>query len=151
MERTLSLSGIQLILPHRYPFLLIDRITEFIPEKRIAGVKTFTINDCYLNGHFPGAPVVPCGILLEMTTQLGAVLVMERPGMEGKIPMILQIPSAEMRRPVHAGDALRVEAEVLRLRENLGELRGSVYQGNEIIAEGRMRFVIAPATDALAS
>jgi 3-hydroxyacyl-[acyl-carrier-protein] dehydratase len=141
---------IRSVLPHRYPFLLIDRITDFVPEQRIAGIKTFAADECYVPGHFPGAPLVPCGILLEMTTQLGAVLVMERPGMRGKIPLILQIPSAEMRAIAHAGDLLRAEAEVLKMRENLGELRGTVFRGQEMIAEGRMRFAIAPAGDVLA-
>ncbi len=138
---------IRRVLPHRYPFLLIDRITEFVPERRISGLKTFTADECYASGHFPGAPLVPCGILLEMTTQLGAVLVMERAGMEGRIPLILHIPLAEMRVPAYAGDVLRAEAEVLKLRGNLGELQGTVFRGREIIANGHMRFAIAPAGD----
>lgn len=135
---------IQRVLPHKYPFLLVDRITEFVPGTRIAGLKTFSAGEWYGPGHFPGAPQIPCGILLEMTTQLGAVLVLERPEMAGKIAMILQIPSAEMRTTAQAGDALKAVAEVLKLRENIGELEGTVYRSNEIIASGRMRFAIAP-------
>jgi 3-hydroxyacyl-[acyl-carrier-protein] dehydratase len=135
-------SFIQRILPHRYPFLLVDRITEFVPATRIAGVKVFSANDWHQPGHFPAAPVVPCGILLEMTTQLGAVLVLERPEMAGKIAMILQIPWARMHAVAEAGDALRAEAEVVKLRESFGELHGRVYRGDELIAEGRMRFAI---------
>jgi 3-hydroxyacyl-[acyl-carrier-protein] dehydratase len=142
-------SLIQRILPHRYPFLLIDRVTEFVPGKRIVGLKTFAADDSYQEGHFPGAPIVPCGILLEMTTQLGAVLVLERPEMQGKIAVILQIPSAHMHLPAHPGDALRAEAEALKLRENFGELQGAVYRGEELIAEGRMRFAIADAANLL--
>ena len=133
---------IQQTLPHRYPFLLVDRITEFVPATRIAGVKVFSANEWYQTGHFPGAPIVPCGILLEMTTQLGAILVLERPEMAGKIAMILQIPSAQMHAVAQPGDALHAEAEVLKLRENFGELRGTVYRSTELIAEGRMRFAI---------
>jgi 3-hydroxyacyl-[acyl-carrier-protein] dehydratase len=134
---------IQHVLPHRYPFLLVDRIVEFVPATRITGLKVFSANEWHQPGHFPGAPVVPCGILLEMTTQLGAVLVLERPEMAGKIAMILQIPSARMHAVARPGDALRVEAEVLRLHDSFGELRGTVYRGEELIAEGRMRFAIA--------
>lgn len=86
---------------------------------------------------------MPCGILLEMTTQLGAILVLEQPGMKDKIAMILQIPSARIHALAVAGDALRVEAEILKLRENFGELEGKVHRGEELIAEGRMRFAIA--------
>jgi 3-hydroxyacyl-[acyl-carrier-protein] dehydratase len=135
-------SFIQSVLPHKYPFLLVDRITEFVPATRIAGVKVFSANEWCQLGHFPGAPVVPCGILLEMTTQLGAILVLERPEMARKIAMILQIPSAQMHAVAQPGDTLRAEAEVLKLRGNFGELRGIVYRGEDLIAEGRMRFAI---------
>ncbi|HEX5481889.1 MAG TPA: 3-hydroxyacyl-[acyl-carrier-protein] dehydratase FabZ [Terriglobia bacterium] len=134
---------IQSVLPHRYPFLLIDRVTEFVPGQRIAGVKTFTNDEPYQPGYFPQGAVVPCGILLEMTTQLGAILVLEQPGMKDKIAMILQIPSARIHSLAIAGDALRVEAEILKLRENFGELEGKVYRGGDLVAEGRMRFAIA--------
>lgn len=136
---------IQRVLPHRYPFLLVDRVTDFVPGERSAGIKTFTINESYAPGHFVGEPIIPCAILLEMTTQLGAILVLERPGMEGKIPVILQIPSAQMHKVAVPGDALRVEAEALKLRENFGELEGKVYRGDELVAEGRMRFAITDA------
>ncbi|MDE3179110.1 MAG: 3-hydroxyacyl-ACP dehydratase FabZ [Acidobacteriota bacterium] len=138
-----QLPDIRRVLPHRYPFLLIDRVTEFTPGRRITGTKTFTLDEDYFQGHYDGEPVVPCGVLLEMTTQLGAVLVLERPEMEGKIAVILQIPKAQMHKTAAPGDALRVEAEVLKLRETFGELRGCVYRGNEMIAEGQMRFAIA--------
>jgi 3-hydroxymyristoyl/3-hydroxydecanoyl-(acyl carrier protein) dehydratase len=149
--KTMNQFEIQRILPHRYPFLLVDRVTEFVAAKRIAGVKTFTANEPFAPGHFDGAPVVPCSILLEMTTQLGAILVLERPEMAGKIAVILQIPSAKMHAPAQPGDALRAEAEVLRLRENFGELQGKVYRNEELIAEGRMRFAIANASDIVAA
>jgi 3-hydroxyacyl-[acyl-carrier-protein] dehydratase len=129
-------------LPHRYPFLLVDRIVEFVPATRITGLKVFSADEWHQPSHFPGAPVVPCGILLEMTTQLGAVLVLERPEMAGKIAMILQIPSAHMLAVAQPGDALRAQAEALKLRESFGELQGRVYRGDELIAEGQMRFAI---------
>jgi len=137
--------GIQAILPHRYPFLLVDRITEFVPGERIAGVKTFTASEPCVPGHFPGAPLVPCSILLEMTAQLGAILVLERPEMEGKLAVILQIPAATMHAPVEPGEALRAEARIVKWRGKFGELRGTVYRGAELVAEGQMRFAAAPA------
>ena len=80
--RQLPVGEIERTLPHRYPFLLIDRVTEFVPGERIAAIKHFTADDQAGQGHFEGAPVVPAGIVLEMVTQLGAVLVLERPEMK---------------------------------------------------------------------
>lgn len=135
------------ILPHRYPFLLVDRVVEFVPGERIAGIKTFPINDESCQGHFPLTPIVPSAILLEMVTQLGAILVLERPQMAGKIAVILQIPSARIFEPILPGDALRVEAEVVRLKETFGELKGAAYRDGKRVAEGRMRFAIASQAD----
>ncbi|MGH9359790.1 MAG: 3-hydroxyacyl-ACP dehydratase FabZ family protein [Terriglobia bacterium] len=140
-------SEIQSILPHRYPFLLVDRVTEFVRGERIAGVKTFAASEPYVPGHFPGVPLVPCSILLEMTTQLGAVLVLERPDMAGKIAVILQIPSAHMYSLVEPGELVRSEAQILKWRGNFGELSGAVYREGALVAEGRMRFAVAPATE----
>jgi len=145
----LSESDIRAVLPHRYPFLLLDRVTHFVPGARISGVKHFSAGDQVAQGHFPGWPLVPTGILLELVTQLGAVLVLERPEMKGKIAMILQIPSAQIIDPVKPGDTVRVEAEVLKLRETFGELRGAIYRADELVAEGQMRFAIADAASLL--
>lgn len=142
-------SAIQRIIPHRYPFLLVDRVTVFIPAERITGIKTFTANEAAPQGHFPKFPIVPAGILIEMVTQLGAILVLERPQMQGKLAVILQIPTAKMLAPVYVGDTLRVEAEVLKLRQSFGELRGAAYRHGDRVAEGQMRFAIANIGDLL--
>jgi 3-hydroxymyristoyl/3-hydroxydecanoyl-(acyl carrier protein) dehydratase len=142
-------SAIQRILPHRYPFLLVDRVTEFVPGQRIVGVKNFTGNEDTSLGYSPESPQVPTGILLEAVTQLGAILVLERPEMAGKVAVMLQIPSARLLQPVHPGDTLRLEAEVLKLGELFGELRGAAYRDGELIAEGQMRFALASAGDVL--
>lgn len=133
------------ILRHRYPFLFVDRVTEFVPGQRIAATKCFSLNDEAARGYLPGAPLIPFGILLELVTQLGAVLVMERPEMAGKVAMILQIPSAHVVKPIEPGDTLRVEAEVIKMGGRSGELRGTIYREGELVAEGRMRFAIAEA------
>jgi 3-hydroxyacyl-[acyl-carrier-protein] dehydratase len=146
-QQTLFQSSIQRILPHRYPFLLVDRVTEFVPGRRIAAVKNFSINDEASQGYSATAAVVPMGILFEMVTQLGAILVLERPEMAGKVAVILQVPFARTLGLIRPGDTLRVEAEVVRLRENFGELRGTAYRGGELVAEGQMRFGIGNAAD----
>jgi len=136
-------SIIHRVLPHRYPFLLVDRVTDFTPGVEIRGIKSFTANEEMLLGYSASSPLVPTGILLEAVTQLGAILVLERPEMADKIAMILQIPLAKLYRPIAPGDTVRFEARVLKLRETLGELRGSAYLGNELVADGQMRFAIA--------
>lgn len=142
-------SAIQRILPHRYPFLLVDRVTELVPGQRIVGIKNFTGNEDTSLGYSPESPQVPMGILLEAVTQLGAILVLERPEMAGKIAVILQIPSATLHQIVRPGDTLRIEAEVLKMGERFGELRGAAYRDDVLIAEGQMRFAVANAADVL--
>src|SRR5438876_4668691 len=97
-------SAIQRLIPHRYPFLLVDRVTEFVPGKHIAGTKTITANEPACLGFDEEAPMVPGTLLIEMVAQLGAILVLERPNMQDKIAVILQIPSAAMTKPVRVGD-----------------------------------------------
>ncbi len=142
-------SAIQRILPHRYPFLLVDRVIDFVPGERIVGIKQFSANDVTSQDGPSGAPIVPGGILIETITQLGAILVLERPRMAGKVAVILQIPSARMLKPVRAGDTLRLESEVVKLGELFGELRGAAYREGELVADGQMRFAIANAADLL--
>jgi 3-hydroxymyristoyl/3-hydroxydecanoyl-(acyl carrier protein) dehydratase len=137
-----SLSDILKILPHRYPFLFVDQVTEFLPGRRIAATKRFSVDDEAARGYLPASPIISVGVLLELVTQLGAILVMERPEMAGKVAMILQIPAARLMQPVEPGDTLRAEAEVLKLGERLGELRGAIFRGGELVAEGRVRFAI---------
>ncbi len=144
---TLFQAAIQRIIPHRFPFLLVDRVIEFVPGVRIAGVKRFSANDEACQGYLPAAPMVPGGILIEAVTQLGGILVLARPEMAGKIAVLLRIPSARMLDPVRPGDTLRLEAEVIKLGTSYGELRGTVYREGELVAEGRVRFVIANAAD----
>ena len=145
MSHVDPLTNILRILPHRYPFLFVDRVTEFIPGQRIAATKRFSAGDEASQGYLPGSPIISVGVLMELVTQLGAVLVMERPEMAGKVAMILQIPEARMKQPVEPGDTLRVEAEVVKIGERLGELRGAILRTGELVAEGRMRFAIVEA------
>jgi len=145
---------IERVLPHRHPFLLVDRVTEFEPGRRIAGIKNFSANEDACQGYDPARMLVPAGILFEIVTQLGAILVLARPEMQGpgmqrKVAVILQIPAARLLEPVYLGDALRLEAETVKLRENLGELRGAAYRDGKLVAEGQMRFAMANAADLL--
>jgi 3-hydroxyacyl-[acyl-carrier-protein] dehydratase len=129
--------------------LFVDQVTEFIPGQRIAATKRFSVDDSAPRGYLPASPIISVGILLELVTQLGAILVMERPEMAGKVAVILQIPAAHLMKPVEVGDTLRVEAEVIKIGERLGELRGAIYHARELVAEGRVRFAIADAAQIL--
>jgi 3-hydroxyacyl-[acyl-carrier-protein] dehydratase len=142
-----STTDIARILPHRFPFLFVDQVTEFIPGQRIVAIKHFSIDDHAARGNPTGVAFIPTSVVLELVTQVGAVLVMERPEMAGKIAMILQIPFARVVKPIEAGDTVRVEAEVVRMKSQFGELRGSIFRGDELVAEGQMRFGIARAED----
>jgi 3-hydroxyacyl-[acyl-carrier-protein] dehydratase len=142
-------SFIRRVIPHRYPFLLVDRVTEFEAGVRIAGVKHFSVDDDASRGYQPAEPAVPMGIVLEMVTQLGAILVLERPEMAGKVAMILQIPSAQIHKPILPGDTLRVEAQVLKFKGAFGEMKGTATRAGELVAEGLMRFAVADAAQVL--
>jgi 3-hydroxymyristoyl/3-hydroxydecanoyl-(acyl carrier protein) dehydratase len=137
------------LLPHRFPFLFVDQVAEFVPGLRIVAVKRFSIDDQAARGNPAGIAIIPTSVIMELVTQVGAVLVMERPEMAGKIAMILHIPSARIIKPIEAGDTVRVEAEVVRMKTQFGELRGSIFRDGELVAEGQMRFGIANVEDVM--
>lgn len=127
---------IQALLPHRYPFLLVDRIKEFEPHKSIVGIKNVTVNEPFFQGHFPGRPVMPGVLIIEAMAQVGGVLVFKSGGVVGKTIMYLTgIEEAKFRRPVVPGDQLRVEIEVLKKRPPFWKMQGKAYVDNEVACE----------------
>jgi 3-hydroxymyristoyl/3-hydroxydecanoyl-(acyl carrier protein) dehydratase len=142
-------SAIQRIIPHRHPFLLVDRVTDFVPGVRISGVKQFTVNEPGAQAFASHAAQIPAGFLIEALSQLGAILVLERPEMAGKVAVILQIPVARLHHPVFAGDTVQLEAEAVKLRSLGGEMRGRALVAGKLVAEGQMRFAVANAADLL--
>lgn len=127
---------IQALLPHRYPFLLVDRIKEFEPHQRIVGVKNVTVNEPFFQGHFPGRPVMPGVLIIEAMAQVGGVLVFKSGGPVGKTVMYLTgIDEAKFRRPVVPGDQLRLEIEVLKKRPPFWKMQGKAYVDNEVVCE----------------
>jgi beta-hydroxyacyl-ACP dehydratase FabZ len=131
----MTFQDIQHILPHRYPFLLVDKIIEQ-DEKHIVGIKNVTSNEPFFQGHFPGFPVMPGVLILEAMAQVGAVFFLENvENRENKIVYLAGIDHAKFRKPVLPGDQLRLELELLRLRKNSGKMKGTAYVGNEIVAE----------------
>ena len=137
-------AAIERILPHRYPFLLVDRITEFELDKRIVGIKNVSLNERYL-AHSPGEqPVLPPTILTEAVAQVGAILILAKPENRQKLPYFMGIDRVRYRRPVHPGDVVIIEATVDRLRSRMGRLKGFARVGDNICVEGTMTFALGP-------
>jgi 3-hydroxyacyl-[acyl-carrier-protein] dehydratase len=146
LQLPLDTAAIERILPHRYPFLLVDRITEFEADKRIVGIKNVSLNERFL-AHRPGeTPVLPPTILTEAVAQVGAILILAKPENREKLPYFMGIESVRYRRPVHPGDTVVIEATVDRLRSRMGRLKGFARVGDEIAIEGTMAFALGPAS-----
>ena len=136
METVLDITQIQAILPHRFPFLLVDRIVEYEPNKRVVGIKNVTLNEPFFQGHFPGAPVMPGVLIVEAMAQTAGVLMLATlPDRESKLVFFTGIDNARFRRPVVPGDQLRMELWVLKLRPRYIRLRGQAFVGAHLVAE----------------
>jgi 3-hydroxyacyl-[acyl-carrier-protein] dehydratase len=138
----LDYAAIERILPHRYPFLLVDRITEFEPDKRIVGIKNVSQNERYLARDAGQPPVLPFAVLTEAVAQVGAIMILAKPENREKLIYFMGIERVRYRRPVHPGDVLEIEARVVRLRSRMGVLHGVARVSGEVVAEGTMTFAL---------
>ena len=140
----LDYSAIERILPHRYPFLLVDRITEFEADRRIVGVKNVSFNERYL-AHPPGErPVLPSTILTEAIAQVGAIMILAKPENRQRLPFFAGIERVRYRHPVYPGDVVEIEATVLRLRSRMGRLKGVARVDGRVVVEGLKTFALGP-------
>src|SRR4030081_941270 len=136
----LDTTEIQRILPHRYPFLMVDAIEEMEKVKRIVGIKNVTINESHFQGHFPGAPIMPGVLIIEGMAQTGGLLLLlEIPEREKKLLYFAAIDEARFRRPVVPGDQLRMEVTVLKWRQTFCKLHGVATVNGELAAEATLR------------
>jgi 3-hydroxyacyl-[acyl-carrier-protein] dehydratase len=144
METVLDSLAIQKLLPHRYPFLLVDRIVELVPRERIVGIKQVTINDWFFEGHFPGAPVMPGVLVVEALAQVGAVLALrEIEDRERKLVLFTGIKKARFRRPVVPGDTLTLEVTALRIGSRVQRMRGEAKVDGELAADAEIMSIVA--------
>jgi beta-hydroxyacyl-ACP dehydratase FabZ len=143
----LDQTAIERILPHRFPFLLVDRITAFEPDKRIVGIKNVALNERYLADRTGASPVLPPTILTEAIAQVGAILILAKPENRNQLPYFRSIERVRYRRPVHPGDVVEIEATVVRLRSRVGVLRGIARVNGQTVVEGTMTFALGPRSE----
>lgn len=135
---TLDVNEIRQILPHRYPFLLVDRIVELEPE-RIVGIKNVTVNEPFFNGHFPEFPVMPGVMIVEAMAQTAGVLVLKSiPDRDSKLVLLVSIEAAKFRRPVVPGDQLRIEMTVIRRKGSVAKMAGRATVDGLLVAEAEV-------------
>jgi beta-hydroxyacyl-ACP dehydratase FabZ len=139
MGNILNVEEIMGILPHRFPFLLVDRIVELEEKKRIVGIKNVTYNESFFQGHFPDKPIMPGVLIIEAMAQVGGVMLLKSlPEMKRKVVFFMGIDKAKFRRPVYPGDQIRIEVEVLRLRERTCKVQGKAFVEDELVAEAEI-------------
>ncbi len=138
----LDIQEIKAIIPHRYPFLLVDRITELEEGRRAVGIKNVTANEPYFNGHFPDYPVMPGVLIVEALAQVGAVAVLHRAENRGKLALFAGIDKFRFREQVKPGDTLTLEVTFTRLKGPIGKGRGTARVGDKVVAEGELTFAL---------
>ncbi len=143
----MDVNEIQAILPHRYPFLLIDRVVDLTPRERIVALKNVTANEPFFQGHFPGYPIMPGVLMVEAIAQAGgALLLTEVPDRTNKLMVFGGIEKAKFRRPVVPGDQLRIEVQVLNWRRTAVRLQGSAYVGDQLACEATLSCALMSRT-----
>ncbi|MDN4605980.1 3-hydroxyacyl-ACP dehydratase FabZ [Sporosarcina highlanderae] len=141
----LTAEQIQKIIPHRYPFLLVDRILEIDKGKRAVGLKNVTINEDYFNGHFPGYPVMPGVLIVEALAQVGAVAMLQKEENQGRLAFFAGIDNCRFKRQVVPGDTLKLEVEITRMRGTIGKGKAIATVDGEIACETEITFALGPA------
>lgn len=139
----LDINQLQEIIPHRHPFLLVDRILEHEPGKRAVGIKNVTINEPFFAGHFPGYPVMPGVLIIEALAQVGAVALLDLEANKGKLAFFAGIDSCRFRGQVTPGDTLHLEAEITRLKGTIGKAKAVAKVDDKIVAQAELMFALA--------
>src|ERR1700687_3947455 len=150
MDLTLPLdnAAIEKILLHRYPFLFVDRVTEFEVDQRIVGIQNVSHNERYLSPSVDGRPALPPTILTEVVAQVGAIMILAKPENRQRLIFFAGIERVRYRRPVHPGDVVVIEARVIRLRSRMGLLKGHARVNGKVFIDGTMTFALGPPVQA---
>jgi len=138
----LDIREIENILPHRYPFLLVDRVIEMEGYQRAVGIKNVTMNEPYFQGHFPGMPVMPAVLQIEAMAQLTGIMLLSRAGNEKKIAMFMSIDEAKFRRQVIPGDQLRIEVNTTKVKSRIVEAEAKITVDGELASEAKFKFML---------
>jgi 3-hydroxyacyl-[acyl-carrier-protein] dehydratase len=138
----LKIEDIRNVVPHRYPFLLVDRILEVDPGRRAIGLKNVTINEAFFEGHFPGHAVMPGVLLVEAMAQVGGVILLTIPENRGKLAYFAGLDKVRFRKPVVPGDALISEVEIIRHRGNFGKVKAVARVDGEVVVDGILLFSV---------
>ena len=147
-KMVMNISQIMERMPHRYPFLMVDRILEYEPEKRVVGIKNVTINEPFFQGHFPGHPIMPGVLIVEAMGQAGGMLLMKSvPEPENKVVYFMSLDKIKFRKPVFPGDQLRMELEMLKFRHRICKMKGCGYVGDDLVAEAEMTAMVVDKDD----
>lgn len=140
----LTVQEIMTFLPHRYPFLLVDRISDFVKGEKIVGIKNVTINEPFFQGHFPGHPIMPGVLIIEAMAQVGGIYAHLAGEVEGdKVPYFVGIDQARFRKPVLPGDVLRLELTLAGLRRGIYTFAGKAYVDDKLVAEAELKATFA--------
>ena len=133
------------LLPHRYPFLMVDRIVDLQGESKCTGIKSVTMNEQFFQGHFPGHPIMPGVLQLEAMAQVGSILLLRQPGWAGKIGYFMSADAVKFRKPVMPGDTLFIEVEMTTRKRAIIKARGRCLVNNEVVSEAEMLFGVVDA------
>lgn len=147
-DTSMDIQKIMGFLPHRYPFLLVDRVRELVEGKSIIALKNVTFNEPFFTGHFPGVPVMPGVLMVEAMAQAGGILMFNSlEDKDSKIAMLMGVDKCRFRRPVRPGDQMIIEVEVLRFRSRVGKMQGKTLVDGAVAAEAEITFSLVEKTD----
>jgi UDP-3-O-[3-hydroxymyristoyl] N-acetylglucosamine deacetylase/3-hydroxyacyl-[acyl-carrier-protein] dehydratase len=144
-DGTIDVAGIMTLLPHRYPFLLVDRVLELVPGRRVVGIKNVSINEPFFLGHWPGMPIMPGVLIVEALAQAAGVLIAASVPRAGRFALIASIDDVKLRRPVVPGDQLRLEVVGHRIKDKAAVVSGKAKVGDALAAQARVRFIMVDA------